>query len=183
MWSCRSPRRQPPCSDPLSHGAMKLSQRVIGWSLVVAGGISTFIGISPLFEIRGEAYLLGIALFASGAWVLAGKELRDTIRRALGVWKNDRRSSRHVAQRGPGAAALMDRLLPVRILKLAREQHGVLTVAQVAMELNVPLDQAQAGLDECVRAGNALPDYDITRGHALYRFPEFTGPDRDLLSN
>ena len=44
------------------------------------------------------------------------------------------------------------------------------------MELNVPLDQAQAGLDECVRAGNAFPDYDIARGHALYRFPEFAVP-------
>jgi hypothetical protein len=162
---------------------MKLSQRVIGWGLVAAGGISLFVGVSPLFEIRGEAYLLGTALFATGAWVLAGRELRDTIRRALRSWKDDRRSSRHVAQRGPGAVALMDRLLPVRILKLARENAGVLTVALVAMELNVPLDQAQAGLDECVRAGNAFPDYDIARGHALYRFPEFAGPDRDLLSN
>lgn len=162
---------------------MKLSQRVIGWSLVAAGCASIFVGVSPLFEIRGEAYLLGVGLFAGGAWVLAGRELRGSVRRALRAWNDSRRSARHVAQRGPGATALMDRLLPVRILKLARERNGVLSVAQVAMELNVPLDQAQAGLDECVRAGNAFPDYDITRGHALYRFPEFAGPDRDLLSN
>ena len=162
---------------------MKLSKRIIGWGLVAAGCLSIFVGVSPLFEIRGEAYLLGIGLFGGGAWVLAGRELRGTFRRGLRAWRDSRRTARHVAQRGPGAAALMDSLLPVRILKLAREHSGVLSVAQVAMELNVPLDQAQAGLDECVRSGNAFPDYDITHGHALYRFPEFAGPDRDLLSN
>ncbi len=91
--------------------------------------------------------------------------------RAPRLTEGARRSRPH----GPAAA--------VRVLKLARELGGVLTVAQVAMELNVPLDQAQAGLDECVRAGNAFLDYDMARGHALYRFPEFVGPDRGLLSN
>ena len=51
------------------------------------------------------------------------------------------------------------------------------------MELTVPLDHAEAGLTECVRAGNAIPDYDIPRGHALYRFPEFTAPDSPRLSS
>ena len=162
---------------------MKLSQRIVGWGLVAVGGISLFVGLSPLFPIGLEAFLLGSVFFAAGAWVLAGKELRDVIRRALRAVREIRQSSRRAVRRGPGAIELMDRLLPVRILKLAREMHGVLTVAQVAMELNVPLDQAQAGLDECVRAGNAVPDYDIARGHALYRFAEFSGPDHSLLSN
>lgn len=69
---------------------------------------------------------------------------------------------------------VIDPLLPVRILKLAREHKGILTVAQVAISLDVPLDQAEAGLSECVRAGNATPDYDIPRAHAFYRFPEFS---------
>jgi len=163
---------------------MKLSQRVIGWGLVGFGAVTVLAGAIPWVEaIHLEGVFIGLASFAAGAWVLAGKELRGTIRRGLRAWQDTRRSARNVSQRGPGAVALMDRLLPVRILKLAREQGGVLTVAQVAMELNVPLDQAQAGLDECVRAGNAFPDYDMARGHALYRFPEFVGPDRDLLSN
>jgi hypothetical protein len=162
---------------------VKPSQRITGWSLIVVGGISLFVGLSPLFPIGLEAFLLGGVFSAAGAWVLAGSELRSTIRRALRAWRDARRSALRASQRGPGAAALLDRLLPVRILKLAREQRGVLSVAQVAMELNVPLDQAQAGLDECVRAGNAVPDFDMVRGHALYRFPEFAGPDRDLLSN
>ena len=73
----------------------------------------------------------------------------------------------------PAPRTIIDPLLPVRILKLAREHKGTLTVAEVAIGLNVPLDQAEAGLSECVRAGNAIPDYDIARAHALYRFPEF----------
>ena len=167
---------------------MKSASRVVGWILVACGAASVFVGVSPLFEVRFEAYALGVGCFAAGAWVLAGKELRDTIRRGLRAARQLRQSSRGAdrgsapasSRHGGAGALLADRLLPVKILKLAQKHGGVLTVARVAMELNVPLDQAQAGLEECVRAGNALPDYDISRGHALYRFPEFTedGPPR-----
>jgi hypothetical protein len=162
---------------------MKSTSRIVGWSLVALGGVSIFVGASPLFPIYLEAFVLGGALFAAGAWVLAGKDLRETIRRGLRAARQLRRSSRGTSHRVPGGVALLDPLLPVRILKLARGHEGLLTVARVAMELNVPLDQAQAGLDECVRAGNALPDFDIPRGHALYRFPEFTEPEQPHLSN
>jgi hypothetical protein len=161
---------------------MKFSQRTVGWGLVALGAVSLFVGASPIFPVGIEAFLLGGALFVSGAWVLAGKELRATILKGLRAWRDSRRPGRgHVAQRAAGAAILTDPLLPVRILKLAREQHGTLTVSQVAIGLNVPLDQAQAGLDECVRAGNAFPDYDIPRGVSLYRFPEFTESDTRRL--
>jgi len=162
---------------------MKSGSRIVGWILVALGGVSTLIGISPLFEIRLEAYFLGFALFGAGAWVLAGRELRDTIRRGLRAAQRVRGSLRRTNERAAGGGALLDPLLPVRILKLARGHGGLLTVAQVAMELDVPLDQAQAGLDECVRAGNALPDFDIPRGHAFYRFPEFIEPEPPRLSN
>jgi len=162
---------------------MKPASRIVGWCLVALGGVSILVGVSPLFAIRFEAYFLGVALFGAGAWVLAGRELRDTIRRGLRATRQARRSSRRAGERSAGGVALLDPLLPVRILKLARAHRGLLTVARVAMELNVPLDQAQAGLDECVRAGNALPDFDIPRGHALYRFPEFSETDPPRLSN
>ena len=71
----------------------------------------------------------------------------------------------------------------MRILKLAKGHGGILTVAEVAMDLNVPLDQAEAGLSECVRAGNAVPDYDIQRAHAVFRFPEFLEPDAPRISS
>ena len=174
---------------------MKLSQRIVGWGLVGLGAASLFVGASPIFPVWIEAFVLGGALFVAGAWVLAGKELRGTIRKGLRAWRDsgpqrglrrlvsrDAGSLRRLAQRQAGAVELKDPLLPVRILKLARQMSGLLTVAQAAMELNVPLDQAQAGLDECVRAGNAFPDYDISRGHALYRFPEFTEPGPNSFS-
>jgi hypothetical protein len=162
---------------------MKSASRIVGWSLVALGGVSIFVGVSPLFPIYLEAFVLGGALFAAGAWILAGKDLRETIRRGLRAARQLRRSSRGTADRAPGGVALLDPLLPVRILKLARGHGGLLTVARVAMDLNVPLDQAQAGLDACVRAGNALPDFDIPRGHAVYRFPEFSEPEQPRLSN
>lgn len=97
--------------------------------------------------------------------------------------RENRPSPRRLASRGSGPAVPIDPLLPVRILKLAKERAGTLTVAEVAMDLNVPLDQAQAGIDQCVNAGNAVPDYDIPRGLALYRFPEFLTTDQNPLSN
>ena len=79
-----------------------------------------FVGASPVFEIAERRSSSGVASFGAGAWVLAGKELRGTIRRGLRAWRGSRRSARHVSRARTGAAALMDRLLPVRILKLAR---------------------------------------------------------------
>jgi hypothetical protein len=161
---------------------MKQPSRFVGWSLIGLGGLSILVGASPLFPVYLEAFVVGGAFFAAGAWVLAGKDLRDTIRRGLRAARQLRKSSRRLGERAAGDT-VADPLLPVRILKLAREHAGILTVAVVAMELDVPLDRAQAGLDECVRAGNALPDFDFARGHALYRFPEFTDPEPPRLSS
>jgi hypothetical protein len=162
---------------------MKLSQRIIGYGAVALGAISILVGALPWFHVVGEAYVVGFVLFGAGAWILAGPELRDTARRAFKAAREARRGARRAAGRPGRVPVIIDPLLPVRILKLAREQGGTLTVAQVAMELTVPLDHAEAGLNECVRAGNAIPDYDITRAHALYRFPEFAAPDPPRLSN
>jgi len=167
---------------------MKRTSRIVGWSLVGLGGLSILVGASPLFPIYLEAFVLGGAFFAAGAWVLAGRDLRDTIRRGLKAARQSRRQLRGTArgrpdERRPGGDWLRDPMLPVRILKLAREHAGILTVAQVAMALEVPLDQAHAGLEECVREGNALPDFDLSRGHAVYRFPEFTEPDHPRLTD
>jgi hypothetical protein len=162
---------------------MKLSRKLVGWVVVAISGICIFIGVSPLFAVRAEAYLLGIIGFAAGAWVLVGAEVRHSARRLAKMKIQQRRTFRRAADAKTAPSALIDPLLPVRILKLAKEHAGTLTVAGVAMELNVPLIQAQAGIDECVRMGNAVPDYDIPHGHALYRFPEFLAPDQNSLSH
>jgi hypothetical protein len=155
---------------------MKLSQRILGWALVAFGAVSVFAGASPVFEaIHLEGVLIGLASFAAGAWVLAGPELRATVRKALQVMRESARQK--TSGRRGGLVTGLDPLLPVRILKLARDRNGILTVADVAIGLNVPLDHAEAGLDQCVRAGNAFPDFDIPRALAVYKFPEFLPPE------
>jgi hypothetical protein len=158
-------------------------QRIVGYGLFGLGAASIIVGASPIFPIFIEAFVIGGAFFAAGAWVLAGKELRDSVRRGIRLWRESRSPSRRFTGRKGPTIAGIDPLLPVRILKLAKEKSGVLTVADVAIDLNVPLDQAEAGLAECVRAGNALPDYDIPRAHAYYRFPEFLSPESPRLSS
>lgn len=152
---------------------MKARRRFLGYCFIALGGAGILVGASPLFPVFLEAFVVGGALIAAGLWVLAGPELRESLRKAARLKMSPRSSQR----RPPAPRVVIDPLLPVRILRLAREHKGILTVAEVAMNLSVPLDQAEAGLSECVRAGNAMPDYDIARAHALYRFPEFIEPD------
>jgi len=150
---------------------MKNLSRVAGYSVIAFGGAAIFVGASPLFPVYFSAFLVGGLLIAVGLWILAGRELRGLLRRALRTRRAAGAFHGARSQRRP--PVVIDPLLPVRILKLAKSREGTLTVSEVAIELNVPLDHAEAGLEACVRAGNALPDYDVARGHMLYRFPEF----------
>jgi len=162
---------------------MKASQRVIGWGAVGVGAALVFAGASPIFEaIHWEGILIGLGGFVAGAWILAGPELRATMRKAFQVMRESRGQGKRAGARHSAAVSGIDPLLPVRILKLARDKNGILSVADVAMGLEVPLDHAEAGLAECVRAGNAVPDYDIARAHAVFRFPEFVPPDARRIS-
>ena len=159
---------------------MNRPQRILGYGALALGAVSIIVGSSPIFPIFAEAFVIGGTFIAAGAWILAGPELRSAIRRVIGVQLAKRRGERRGVHRA--GAFSIDPLLPVRILKLARVHEGILTVAEVAIELNVPLAHAEAGLAECVRAGNAVPDYDIARAHALYKFPEFLAPDPPRIS-
>ena len=148
---------------------LKRSRRILGYLALAAGAAGIVVGVSPIFPVFLEAFVVGGLLIGTGLWILAGPDLRALVRRATALALASRRSARkHQAPK-----VIIDPLLPVRVLKLAQERKGTLTVAEVAIALNVPLDQAEAGLSECVRAGNAIPDYDIARSHAVYQFPEF----------
>jgi len=149
---------------------LKRSRRVLGYIVLAAGLAGILVGASPIFPVFLEAFVVGGGLIGAGLWILVGPDLRALLRKAA----RTSASSRGVTRKPPASRTFIDPLLPVRILKLAREHKGTLTVAEVAIGLNVPLAQAEAGLSECVRAGNAFPDYDIERSHAIYRFPEFT---------
>jgi len=153
---------------------MKNPRNVAGYAVIGLGGAALLVGMSPLFPVFVEAFLVGGALIAAGLWILAGKELRELFLHAA-----RQRLSRGAAGRAKGTRRNtpdIDPLLPVRILRLAKQRAGSLTVSEAAIELDVPLDHAEAGLEACVRTGSALPDYDVARGHLVYRFPEFTDP-------
>jgi len=156
----------------------KGSRRFLGYFSLALGIGSIVVGASPLFPIVLEAFLIGGVFLAFGVWALAGSEVREALRRAARATASARKSARRDEKPPP----TIDPLLPVRILRLAKERGGTLTVADVAIGLEVPLDHARAGLAECVRAGNAMPDYDIPRAHDLFRFPEFIAPEDRSLS-
>jgi hypothetical protein len=149
-------------------------KRVFGYGLVGFGVLSIidFFSPIPIPTTFLGAFVTGAVAIGAGAWLLTGGGWLAYLKR----WAATR-------DRGPARkpeAVRFPPLLPVEILRLARERGGLLTVSEVSIELNVPLDQAGAALEECVRRGNAFPDYDIDRQHALYRFPEFMPPREQL---
>jgi hypothetical protein len=147
-------------------------RRFFGRLFFILGAISVFVCFSPLFPIGVEALLVGGLFFAIGGWVMAEPRIRDFFQRTARAIGNLR--------------ADIDPLLPVQILKLAKIRKGILTVSEVAIGLNLPLDLAEEGLKACVRAGNAQEDYEMSRGYSFYRFPEFLpaegyGPPERLI--
>jgi hypothetical protein len=152
---------------------MKNLRRGLGYLSLALGGVSLVVGLSPIFPIGVEAFVVGGAFFAAGAWALAGPEFKTLYR--------------VIAQRIPAEkrevkdSVAIDPLLPVRILKLAKDKSGTLTVSEVAIGLNIPLEQAEEGLKACVRSGNALADFEVPLGYVKYRFPEFLSPEERRL--
>ena len=137
--------------------------RVLGYGLLILGGLSVinFFSPIPVPTVGVSALVSGFLFMAAGAIVLI-PDKKGLLSR-IGVLLRLR--SRPAAE--------IDPLLPVRILKLAREHRGVLTVSAVAVGLNIPLDKAQAGLDACVRGGQAAADFDMDKEIKYYRFREF----------
>ena len=82
------------------------------------------------------------------------------------------------ARLGAARPKPVDPMLAVRVLKLASESGGSLTVSQAAIKLNVALDDAQAALDECAVKGTAYIQVDEATGIPAYKFPEFYKGDR-----
>ncbi len=81
----------------------------------------------------------------------------------------------------PKAKAALERpvdpLLTVKVLRLAAQSKGRLTVSHTAMSLDVPLDAAQAALDECALKGVAYIDVNGETGISSYCYPEFLPKD------
>jgi hypothetical protein len=148
---------------------MKKIRRVIGFTSIGLGFASLVVGLSPIFPIFAEAFLVGGGFFAFGAWALAGPEIKSLYQALI--------QKARLSKRVEKAPITLDPLLPVRILKLAKEKSGILTVSEVAITLNIPIEQADEGLAACVRNGTALADFEVPLGYAKYRFPEFLPPE------
>ncbi len=143
-------------------------RRIAGNGLIVFGvlNILNFYAPRPLPTIGLSAFVFG------GLLVVAGILLRRKRKESAA----DRRtSSKNLfgANGREAGSGMGDPLLPVRALRLASQKGGRLTIAQAAMELDVPLNAAEAALDECAAKGTATVEVDPANGIATYRFPEF----------
>jgi hypothetical protein len=149
-------------------------KRIFGYVFLGLSGASLFVGFSPAFPIIGPAFLMSGIFAATGIGLLAGKEIRTLAGRA-----------RAALASGKGPRVSIDPILPVKVLSLAKERSGTLTVSEVAISLKVPIEQAEAALDSCLRSGAAIQDYEVTQGYTVYRFPEFLPPEdrKELLGS
>jgi hypothetical protein len=140
--------------------------RIVGYVLIIFGcaNIIDWFSPIPIPTVGMSAIITGLLCIAAGSFLL--------IRDKAGLL---RRIGSRLARRTAPSADL-DPMLPVRILKLARERRGVLTMADVAVDLAVPLARAEAGLLECVRTGHATADFDMDREIKYYRFHEYLPP-------
>jgi hypothetical protein len=144
--------------------------RIVGYGLFIFGVLNIVDMISPIPipTVGISAIVAGILFMGTGMFLLIpdkGKWL-SVIRGILQKRPEPRRQK-----------AIIDPLLPVKILKLAQKYNGILTLSKVAVELNIPLGEAEAGLDECVRYGHATADYDMNKELKFYRFQENLPPE------
>ncbi|MCX7024701.1 MAG: hypothetical protein NT080_08795 [Spirochaetes bacterium] len=136
--------------------------KVIGWGFIAFGVVSMLDSFSPIPvpTVGPVAILSGLAFVGIGGLFL----LRGAI-----PWSKLLSGS---ATTLFAPSVKIDPMLPVRILKLAKDHAGILTVSMVAIELNIPIDVAEAGLEECARHGHAAVDFDMQKETKYYSFHE-----------
>ena len=128
---------------------------------------------------QGDAAAAERALSAAidgGSAVPEALKARATARARLLNWSGAADYLERLIMSAPDESSPVE-LEYVRVLRLASERGGTLTVAQTAMDLDVSLDAAEAALDECSRKGGAYIDTDPKTGIPSYRFPEFQAAD------
>ncbi len=164
---------------------MKIRQ-FFGNFLIAIGALNiiNFWAPRPIPTVGLSAFIVGGILIALGFLVKAPRDGNGRIKwdALAAIFKASRKSDAPVAKIKPAAktndeAAWIDPLLEVRVLRLASEHGGRLSVAQTAMELDVSLDAAEGALDECSRKGGAYLETDGKTGIPCYRFPEFEAAD------
>jgi hypothetical protein len=145
-------------------------RRILGYALAVFGGLSILDWFSPIpIPTTGPAAIVsGAVAMAVGFYFIYLSEVDWVSLLKRAVSRKDRVQEER--------EAAIDPLIPVEILRIAREKGGTLTVSTAAMELNMPLNVVEAGLRECIRRGAAREEFDEARSTVVYRFPEFLPP-------
>jgi len=155
-------------------------RKVLGSVFIFFGTLNllNFWAPRPIPTVGVSAFIVGFLFIGAGFYLRAeqnrlGKLRLDDI--GLLLKSRFKGSAEYPENREsePAKPKNTDPLLAVRVLRCAVQHQGRLTVAQTAMELNVPIDEAEAALDECAAKGSAYIDADRQTGIAAYRFPEF----------
>ncbi|MCX7656338.1 MAG: hypothetical protein N2Z76_07415 [Treponemataceae bacterium] len=148
---------------------MKIS-RFFGTFFITLGvlNIANFWAPRPIPTVGPSAFLLGFLLIGVGLFLRAERDSTGHIR-----WGSLKALFRKEKRKEDIEASPMDPLLPVKALKVASQRGGRISIAQLAMELNVSLEIAEKALDTCVRKGSAFIEIDQTTGITVYCFPEF----------
>ncbi|WP_304225558.1 hypothetical protein [Gracilinema caldarium] len=145
--------------------------------------IANFWAPRPIPTVGPSAIIIGLLLIGTGVFIKLDRDNQGNIKwdRLASLFRSSKALSSEKEQRSHGQRTterpLADPLIAVRVLRLAEQKRGLLSVSQTAMELNIPLSDAEAGLDECVARGTASIEVDTNTGLAFYRFPEFLPKD------
>lgn len=147
-----------------------LFRRLIGNALIALGAVQllNFYSPRPIPTFGLSAFIFGGLFIGAGLFIRAGRTGAGNAPASRRLFAGGNATDKRKAAADP--------LLAVRVLRLAADKRGSLTVSIAAMELDVPLDAAEAALDECAAKGSAYIDVDPASGIASYRFPEFLPP-------
>ncbi|MFA6507914.1 MAG: hypothetical protein WCT14_17560 [Treponemataceae bacterium] len=150
-------------------------RRLLGNILIAFGGLNilNFYAPRPIPTVGISAFIVGGLFITIGIVVRRKKNGSESIGfdSVKSLFKKSRNKEAEKKNTDP--------LMAVRVLRLAAEKGGKLSVAQTAMELNIPLDTAEKALDECASKGGAYIDINSSTGIASYQFPEFSPKDSD----
>lgn len=148
--------------------------RFFGTFFIILGilNIANFWTPRPIPTVGPSAFILGFLLIGTGLFLRAERDSSGRIR-----WGALKALFRKNKEKEKSESEPMDPLLPVKALKTASERGGQISIAQLAMELNVSLETAEKALDTCVRKGSAYIEIDQNTGIAVYCFPEFMKGD------
>ena len=143
--------------------------RVLGWIMVAFGFVGLAVEVQEIAAGRATGVAVGLVL--SGAFILGG----------LAIVRARSRSpeSRHPAA---GGRRYERGEIEPAIFQLAEKRFGRVTPVEVASNVGVPFDVAQAALED-LRGKGACQVLVTAAGVTVYRFPELeeAGGKRDML--